>query len=59
VLAPGMPGKLDFGRKKHTKGININKVTNNTGQLRGKYTTTNKILVLCIQLTDNTVKIAY
>ncbi len=56
-LAPCMPRKLHSDRKKHTEGINISKITNNAGQFRGKFTTTNEILVLRIQLTNNTVKI--
>jgi hypothetical protein len=45
-LAPCMPRKLHSDRKKHTKSINISKITNNAGQFRGKFTITNKILVL-------------
>ncbi len=56
-LAPCMPRKLHSNRKKHTESINIGKITNNAGQFRGKFAATNKILVLRIQLTNNTVKI--
>jgi hypothetical protein len=56
-FAPSMPRKLHLHRKQNTIGIYISKITNNGRQFRRKFATANKILVLCIQLINYTIKV--
>ncbi len=57
MFTPGMSGELGFNEKQNTIGIYIGKIMNTMRQFRQKFTTTNKILVLCVNLANYAIKI--